>query len=61
MEYTFSSTIEDGFSVVYAPINYLGASKQLKWHVSCVNGKANTVLLDTNDCVIVHKNIYGIL
>ena len=58
MEYTFSSSIEDGFSVIYAPINYLGASRQLRWHVSCVNGKANTVLLDTNDCVIVNKNIY---
>ena len=47
MEYTFASSIEDGFSVVYAPINYLGASNQLKWNVSYVNGKANAVYLLT--------------
>ena len=58
MEYTFSSCIEDGFSVIHAPINYLGASKQLKWYVSCVNGKANTVLLDTDDYAIINSEIY---
>ena len=58
MEYTFSSALEDGFSVIHAPINYLGASKQLKWNVSCVNGKANTVLLDTDDYAIINKKIY---
>ena len=60
MEYTFASSIEDGFSVVYAPINYLGASNQLKWHVSYVNGKANAVLLDEEDYAIIDKNIYFI-
>ena len=58
MEYTFSSTIEDGFSVVYAPINYLGTGRQLKWNVSCVNGKASAVLLDTDDYAIINKKIY---
>ena len=60
MEYTFSSSIEDKFSTVYAPINYLGASTQLKWYVSYVNGKANAILLDTDDCIIINKQIYYI-
>ena len=58
MEYTFSSTLEDDYGVVYAPINYLGASTQIKWLVSYVNGKAKTVLLDTDDYIIINKTIY---
>ena len=58
MEYTFSSTLEDDYGVVYAPINYLGASRQIKWLVSYVNGKAKTVLLDTDDYIIINKTIY---
>ena len=61
MEYTFSSSIEDKFSTVYAPINYLGASTQLKWYVSAVNGKANAILLDTDDCIIINKEIYYVV
>ena len=58
MEYTFSSIIEDDFSIVHAPINYLGAGGQLKWYVSAINGKANTVLLDPSDYMIIDKQLY---
>ena len=60
MEYTFSSTDADNYSEVVCPVNYMGASLQLKWYVSFMNGKANTILLDTDDYVEISDVKYYI-
>ena len=58
MEYTFSSTDADNYSEVICPVNYMGTSIQLKWYVSFMNGKANTILLDTDDYVEIDEEKY---
>ena len=49
MEYTFNSTDPDQYNEIICPINYTGASIQIRWYVSFVNGKSNIVLLDEED------------
>ena len=60
MEYTFSSTDADNYGEVICPVNYMGASVQLKWYVSYINGKANTILLDSDDYVVINDKRYYI-
>ena len=60
MEYTFSSTEAENYNEVVCPVNYMGASVQLKWYVSYMNGKANTILLDTDDYVDINEERYYI-
>ena len=49
MEYTFNSTDPDQYNEIICPINYTGASIQIRWYVSFVNGKSNIILLDEED------------
>ena len=60
MEYTFCSTNPDNYDEVICPINYTGASVQIKWYVSFVNGKSNVVLLDTDDYFIANDTTYHV-
>ena len=60
MEYTFCSTNPDNYDEVLCPINYTGASVQIKWYVSFVNGKSNIVLLDTDDYFICNNTTYHV-
>ena len=60
MEYTFSSTEAENYNEVVCPVNYMGASVQLKWYVSYMNGKANTILLDTDDYADINEERYYI-
>ena len=58
MEYTFSSTDAGSYNEIICPLNYTGASVQVKWYVSYINGKANTVLLDTDDYCDINDERY---
>lgn len=58
MEYTFNSTDVDNYNEIICPITYMGGSLQLKWYVSYMNGKASTVLLDTDDYIIINGITY---
>ena len=60
MEYTFNSTDPDKYDEIICPINYTGASNQIKWYVSFVNGKSNTVILDTDDYFIIDDIKYNV-